>query len=161
MAKISEHVINDVIQRTDLVDLISEKVALSKKGKSYFGLCPFHSEKTPSFSVEPDKKIYTCFSCGEKGNAITFLQKTGNLSFVEAVEELAYRANMNLDFTAFKQENPYSRLYTINQDALNFYKLYLSNTKQGQTAKEYLHNRGLSNDILQEFELGLAPNELP
>ena len=159
MPRISEETIQEILEKTDIVDVIGETVTLSKQGKSYFGLCPFHSEKTASASAAPERKNYNCFSCGEKGNAITFLQKTGNLSFVEAVEELAYRANMNLDFTAFKQENPYSRLYTINQDALNFYKLYLSNTKQGQTAKEYLHNRGLSNDILQEFELGLAPNE--
>lgn len=159
MPRISEETIQEILAKTDIVDVIGETVTLSKQGKSYFGLCPFHSEKTPSFSVEPERKIYNCFSCGEKGNAITFLQKTGNLSFIEAVENLAYRANMNLDFTEYKQENPHTRLYQINQDALNFYKLYLSNTKQGQTAKEYLQNRGLSSDIISEFELGLAPNE--
>jgi len=159
MAKISEHVINDVIQRTDLVDLISEKVALSKKGKSYFGLCPFHSEKTPSFSVEPDKKIYTCFSCGEKGNAITFKQKTENLSFVDAVEILADRANIQIDFTEFKQENPNQKYFDINDDAKGFYKLLLSNTVSGQNAIEYLTQRGITKEIIDYFELGLAPNE--
>ena len=106
MPKINEEVIKEVLRKTDIVDVISEKVALSKKGKSYFGLCPFHNEKTPSFSVEPERKIYTCFSCGEKGNAITFKQRTENLSFVEAVEDLAIKANINLDFSTYKKESP-------------------------------------------------------
>lgn len=159
MPRISEETIQQILAKTDIVEVIGETVTLSKQGKSYFGLCPFHSEKTPSFSVEPERKIYNCFSCGEKGNAITFLQKTGNLSFVEAIEELAYRANMNLDFSEYKQENPNTRLYQINQDALHFYTLYLSNTKQGQKAKDYLLERGLTTDIIQDFELGLAPAE--
>ena len=111
MARINDDVITEIIQKTDLVDLISEKVALSKKGKSYFGLCPFHHEKTASFSVEPDKKIYTCFSCGEKGNAITFKQKTENLTFIDAVEQLAERANMNIDFSNHKKENPNQKYF--------------------------------------------------
>ncbi len=159
MARISDEVISEVLSKTDIVDLIGEKVALSKKGKSYFGLCPFHSEKTPSFSVEPERKIYNCFSCGEKGNAITFLQRTSNLSFVESIESLAERANMNLDFTSFKEVNPHERLFNINEDALNFYKLYLSSTIQGGIAKEYLTERGIEQDIINYFDLGLAPNE--
>ncbi len=159
MPKISEEKINEILSKTDIIDVIGEKVTLQKQGKSYFGLCPFHSEKTPSFSVEPERKIYNCFSCGEKGNAITFLQKTGNLSFVEAIEELAYRANVDIDLSDIKKENPLSRLYNINNDALNFYKLYLTNTKQGVVAKDYLTKRGLSNEIINQFELGLSPNE--
>lgn len=159
MARISDEVISEVLSKTDIVDLIGEKVALSKKGKSYFGLCPFHSEKTPSFSVEPERKIYNCFSCGEKGNAITFLQRTSNLSFIESIEALADRANMNLDFTSFKQENPNERLFKINVDAVNFYKLYLSSTIQGGIAKEYLSKRGIEQEIINTFDLGLAPND--
>jgi DNA primase len=159
MPKISEEVINDIIAKTDIVDIIGEQVALSKKGKSYFGLCPFHSEKTPSFSVEPERKIYNCFSCGEKGNPITFLQKTKNLSFVEAVEVLADKANVNIDITKYKKENPYQKLYNINQEAMQFYRLYLSNTKDGIKAQEYLKNRDISDEIIQKFDLGLAPSE--
>ena len=143
MPKISEEVINDIIAKTDIVDIIGEQVALSKKGKSYFGLCPFHSEKTPSFSVEPERKIYNCFSCGEKGNPITFLQKTKNLSFVEAVEVLADKANVSIDITKYKKENPYQKLYTINKEAMQFYRLYLSNTKDGIKAQEYLKKRDI------------------
>ncbi len=157
MARISEEVVNEILGKTDLVDLVSEKVALSKQGKSYFGLCPFHSEKTPSFSVEPEKKIYTCFSCGEKGNAITWKQKMGNLSFIEAVEQLADRANMMLDFTEYKKENPNKKYFDINNDAKGFYKLFLSNTVQGQEAKSYLHNRQITADIIDYFDIGLAP----
>jgi|LGVF01.2.fsa_nt_gb DNA primase len=159
MARINEETINEILSKTDILEVIGEKVTLSKQGKSYFGLCPFHSEKTPSFSVEPERKIYNCFSCGEKGNAITFLQKTSNLSFVEAIEDLAERANVNIDFTEFKKENPNARLYNINNDALNFYKLYLSNTKQGANAKSYLNKRGLTTEIINKFDLGLSPGD--
>ena len=159
MAKISEDKINEILSKTDIVDLIGEKVTLQKKGKGYFGLCPFHSEKTPSFSVEPERKIYNCFSCGEKGNAITFLQKTSNLSFVEAIEDLADRANVSIDLSNMKKENPNARFYSINEEALNFYKLYLSSTKQGVIAKEYLEKRGIPSEVIQQFEFGLAPSE--
>ncbi len=159
MPKISEEVIKEVLQKTDIVELISEKVSLSKKGKSYFGLCPFHNEKTPSFSVEPERKIYNCFSCGEKGNAITFKQKTENLSFIEALEDLAIKANIELDFTKYKTENPHKKYYEINDDAKNLYKLYLSSTKQGTIAKEYLNKRGISSEIINGFNIGLSPNE--
>ena len=159
MLKISEEVIKEVLQKTDIVDIISEKVSLSKKGKSYFGLCPFHNEKTPSFSVDPERKIYTCFSCGEKGNAITFKQKTENLSFVEAVEDLAIKANINLDFSNYKKENPNKKFFEINSDAKSFYKLYLSSTKQGVIAKKYLSDRGINDEVINAFNIGLSPNE--
>lgn len=159
MAKISDAVISEILSKTDIVDLISEKVSLSKKGKSYFGLCPFHNEKTPSFSVEPERKIFNCFSCGEKGNAIGFLQKTENLSFVEAIENLADRANVEIDFTKYKKENPNKKFLDINKDASNFYKLYLTSTKQGVLAKEYLEKRGISDEIIDKFNIGLSPTE--
>jgi len=159
MPKINEEVIKEVLRKTDIVDIISEKVALSKKGKSYFGLCPFHNEKTPSFSVEPERKIYTCFSCGEKGNAITFKQRTENMSFVEAVEDLAIRANINLDFSTYKKENPNKKYFEINKDAMNFYKLYLTSTKQGVIAKKYLSDRGIKDDVINAFNIGLSPND--
>lgn len=159
MPRIAHETIQAILDNTDIVELIGETVALSKQGKSYFGLCPFHSEKTPSFSVEPERKIFNCFSCGEKGNAITFLQKTGHLSFVEAVEELALRANMDIDFTSYKQESPNQRLFDINRDAMQFYRLYLENTKAGQEAKEYLHKRGITDEIIQQFDLGLSPSQ--
>ena len=159
MPKINEEVIKEVLRKTDIVDIISEKVALSKKGKSYFGLCPFHNEKTPSFSVEPERKIYTCFSCGEKGNAITFKQRTENISFVEAVEDLAIKANINLDFSTYKKENPNKKYFEINKDAMNFYKLYLTSTKQGVIAKKYLSDRGIKDDVINAFNIGLSPND--
>ena len=159
MAKISDAVISEILSKTDIVDLISEKVSLSKKGKSYFGLCPFHNEKTPSFSVEPERKIFNCFSCGEKGNAIGFLQKTENLSFVEAVENLADRANVSIDFSKYKKDNPNKKLLEINQAASDFYKLYLNSTKHGVVAKEYLKNRGISDEVIDKFDIGLSPND--
>jgi DNA primase len=159
MPRISDEKITEILTKTNLVDIVSEKVALSKQGKSYFGLCPFHHEKTPSFSVEPERQIYNCFSCGEKGNAITFKQKTENLTFVEALEDLAIRANIDLDFEQYKKENPNQGLFGINEDAKNFYKLYLNSTKAGSKAISYLKERGLTDDIIETFELGLSPNE--
>lgn len=159
MAKISDEIIKEILDKTDIVDLIGEKVTLTKQGKGYFGLCPFHHENTPSFSVEPERKIYKCFSCGKGGNAITFLQDTENMSFVESIEALADRANVEVNFKSFKKPNPYSKLYNINSDALNFYKVYLSNTKQGEIATDYLVQRGIVEDIIKTFEIGLAPSE--
>ncbi|QMS85906.1 DNA primase [Candidatus Xianfuyuplasma coldseepsis] len=159
MPKIQDATIKEILAKTDIVDLIGETVTLSKQGKSYFGLCPFHSEKTPSFSVEPDKQFYHCFSCGETGDAITFVQKINQLSFVEAVESLADRANMNLDFGDFKKDDPHKRYYEINLDALHFYKLYLSNTKQGLQAQQYLLDRGIDQEIIRQFDIGLAPGD--
>jgi DNA primase len=159
MANISDEVISEILSKTDIVDLISEKVSLSKKGKSYFGLCPFHNEKTPSFSVEPERKIFNCFSCGEKGNAIGFLQKTENLSFVEALENLADRANISIDFEQYKREIPNKKLLDINQAASDFYKFYLNSTKNGVLAKEYLKNRGITDEVIDKFGLGLSPSD--
>ncbi len=159
MARLSDEFISEVLNKTDIIDVIGEKVALSKKGKSYFGLCPFHNEKTASFSVEPERKIYNCFSCGEKGNVVTFLQKTNNISFVEAIEDLAIRANITKDFSGFKKANPHQKLFEINEAANTLYKLFLSSTKSGIEAKTYLISRGISNDIIKHFELGLASNE--
>ena len=159
MPRIQEEVINEILDKTDLVDLVSEKVTLSKQGKSYFGLCPFHSEKTPSFSVEPERKIYNCFSCGEKGNAITFLQKLDNMSFIEAIETLADRAHVTIDVSPYKKENPNKKYFDINLEAKNFYKFYLASTKQGLEAKEYLKQRGIDDSIIEKFELGLSATE--
>jgi len=159
MPRIQEEVIEEILAKTDIVDVIGEKVSLSKKGKSYFGLCPFHQEKTPSFSVEPTRKIYNCFSCGEKGNVVTFLQKTENLSYVEALESLAKRAHVDIDFGAYKKENPHKHLFNINQDAMLFYEFYLKNTKSGSEARDYLHSRGITDDIIDTFHIGLAPDD--
>jgi DNA primase len=159
MASISQEKIREILDKTDLVELINRTVSLEKKGKNYFGLCPFHSEKTPSFSVEPERKFYHCFSCGEKGDAITFLEKTKNLTFIEAVEQLASDAGVSLGESFAKKEDPNKRLYQIMQDAMQFYKLYLHNTKAGQKAKEYLNSRRLNEDLIAHFDIGLAPDE--
>ncbi len=157
MGSISQEKIREILDKTDIVELINRTVSLEKKGKNYFGLCPFHSEKTPSFSVEPERKFYHCFSCGEKGDAITFIQKTKNLSFIEAIEQLASDANVDLGDSYIKKENPHKRLYQIMHDAMQFYKMYLHNTKAGQEAKKYLKSRHLDDDLVKHFDIGLAP----
>ena len=96
MARYSEEIIEEVRQANDIVDVISEYVQLKRKGRNYFGLCPFHNEKSPSFSVSPDKQIFHCFGCNVGGNVFTFLMQIEGISFIEAVQELADRANIQL-----------------------------------------------------------------
>ncbi|MCF7925485.1 MAG: DNA primase [Candidatus Izimaplasma sp.] len=159
MARIDQAKIQEILNKTDILDVVGEQVSLSKKGKSYFGLCPFHDEKTPSFSVEPNKKIFNCFSCGEKGNAITFLQKTKNMHYLDALRYLADQANVTLDINNEQHVNPHQGYYDINQEAMQFYQFYLSSTKTGNLAKNYLKDRGITDDIITTFHLGLAPDD--
>ena len=123
-----EYIIREVADKNDIRDLISQYVHLKKAGNSYVGLCPFHNEKTPSFSVSPQKGIFHCFGCGEGGNVIHFMMKIENMSFVEAVEKLAERAGVTLPKINDKDSERYvlmakerEIIYQINQDALNYF----------------------------------------
>ncbi|MFQ5638209.1 MAG: DNA primase [bacterium] len=155
---IPEHKIDEVRQATDIVELVSGYVTLKKKGQNFFGLCPFHTEKTPSFSVNPDKEIFHCFGCSAGGNAYTFLMQYEGMSFPEAVKFLAQRAGIQLDFeetdeTARKETET---LYYINEFAARFFQEELLSTR-GKKAMDYLQNRGYKPDDIQKFGLGYAP----
>ena len=155
---ISEEKINEIIDRTDMVGLVSEYVTLQKRGKNYFGLCPFHDDQTPSFSVSPSKKIAKCMSCGEGGNPINFLKKIKNISFDEACHYLAERVGVHLERTkAVKQVDENLKYYEINQVAQKFYEHFLYNSQTGKEALEYLYKRGLDMETLKMFGIGLAP----
>ena len=155
---ISEEKINEIIDKTDMVGLVSEFVTLQKRGKNYFGLCPFHADQTPSFSVSPSKKIAKCMSCGEGGNPINFLRKIKNVSFEEACFLLADRVGVQLERTkTVKHVDENSKYYEINQVAQKFYEHFLHNSQSGKEALEYLNKRGLDLETIKMFGIGLAP----
>lgn len=155
---ISEEKINEIIDKTDMVGLVSEFVTLQKRGKNYFGLCPFHADQTPSFSVSPSKKIAKCMSCGEGGNPINFLRKIKNVSFEEACFLLADRVGVQLERTkTVKHVDENSKYYEINQVAQKFYEHFLHNSQSGKEALEYLNKRGLDLEMIKMFGIGLAP----
>ena len=155
---ISEEKINEIIDKTDMGGLVSEFVTLQKRGKNYFGLCPFHADQTPSFSVSPSKKIAKCMSCGEGGNPINFLRKIKNVSFEEACFLLADRVGVQLERTkTVKHVDENSKYYEINQVAQKFYEHFLHNSQSGKEALEYLNKRGLDLETIKMFGIGLAP----
>ena len=155
---VSEEKIKEIIDRTDMVGLVSEFVTLQKRGKNYFGLCPFHADQTPSFSVSPSKKIAKCMSCGEGGNPINFLKKIKNVSFEEACYLLADRVGVQLERTkTVKQVDENLKYYEINQVAQKFYEHFLHNSQTGKEALEYLYKRGLDLETIKMFGIGLAP----
>ena len=129
---ISEEKITEIIDRCDMVGLVSEYVTLQKRGKNYFGLCPFHDDSSPSFSVSPSKKIAKCMSCGEGGNPINFLRKIKNISFEEAAILLAERVGVKVERTkVIKEVDEYGKYYEINQVAQKFYEHFLFNSQTG------------------------------
>ena len=154
--QISEEVIQKVKDQNDIVDVISERVKLKRSGRNFSGLCPFHNEKSPSFSVSQDKQIYKCFGCGEAGNVISFVMKSKNLPFVEAVKELAARANIpieNTDGVKDKLSQKKELLYNVNREAGRY---FFSNLMRNETAKDYFINRGIKEETIKKFGLGYA-----
>lgn len=155
---IPEHFIQELLNRVDIVDVIDSYVPLKKAGANHIACCPFHGEKTPSFTVSPTKQFYHCFGCGVHGTAIGFLMEYQGLSFVEAVEELAKRVGVKVpqverDMTVPKKVVEPSH-YEIMQQAANFYRAEL---KKSDTAIQYLKGRGLSGEIAGRFQMGYAP----
>ncbi|MDI6717277.1 MAG: DNA primase [Actinomycetota bacterium] len=157
--RIKEEDINIVRERNDIVEVISEVVALKKKGKLFWGLCPFHQEKTPSFKVDPSSQLYHCFGCGEGGNVFTFIMKMDRLEFPEAVEVLANRIGYKLNYEAVKEpkSSKTNRILEANRMAAQFYQYILMKTPEGARGRIYLKKRGFSDDVVKRFGLGLAP----
>lgn len=156
MYVINDNVLDEIRDRADIVDLIGEYVDLKRSGSNYMGLCPFHSEKTPSFSVSPSKSIFKCFGCGVGGDVITFIMKRENLNFPEAVEFLAEKYNVRL--SEYKDENKEARdkrnrLYDINREAAMH---FLNNLSSSQKAQKYLRDRGLSDKTIRAYGLGYS-----
>ena len=147
MARYSEEIIDEVRQSNDIVDVISQYMYLKRSGRNYFGLCPFHNEKSPSFSVSPDKQIFHCFGCGVGGNVITFIMKIEGCGFVEAVQILAEKANIQLPTLEnnidSKREELKAKVYKVNEFAANYYheNLYKPESKIAQECKKKNANK--------------------
>ena len=158
MPKISQTTIDQIRDRADIVDIISQEVNLKRKGINYFGVCPFHDEKTPSFSVSPSKQIYHCFGCGNGGNVFTFLMEYEKVTFFEAVKGLAEKYNIIIEeIKNTVPSNEFSLLYDFHERASIIYENNLF-SKSGSNALTYLTNRKLKENIIKEFRIGFALN---
>ncbi|MGB2630738.1 MAG: DNA primase [Candidatus Omnitrophota bacterium] len=161
MGKIPQEIIDQILDKVDIVEVVSDHIQLKRAGRSFKANCPFHNEKTPSFIVSPDKQIYHCFGCGEGGNVIGFVMKYENMDFPETVKLLAARAGVELPkYRDESGEGPSlsSRLYETNKIAATFYQNCLRSEK-GKRALDYLTKRGFETTILADFRIGYAPNE--
>ena len=155
-----DELIEEVRMKNDIVDVISGYVRIQKKGSSYFGLCPFHNEKSPSFSVSPSKQMFYCFGCGAGGNVFTFVMQYENYSFQEAVKLLADRAGVNLPEMEYgeevkKRESQRARLLEVNKEAAKYF-YYQLRSERGQAGYQYLRRRELSDETIKKFGLGFA-----
>ncbi|TDG11635.1 DNA primase [Seongchinamella unica] len=162
--RIPQTFIDDLLDRVDIVDVIDRRVKLKKTGKNYSARCPFHEEKTPSFSVSPDKQFYYCFGCGAGGNALGFVMDYENMEFPQAVETLASSVGMEVQREPSRggpareqREDSNKSLYALMEQVANYYKLQLRQHPERDKAVDYLKQRGLSGQIAKEFHLGFAP----
>lgn len=147
--------LNEIKNSVNIVDVISSYIPLTAKGKNYFGVCPFHDDHSPSMSVSAEKQIYTCFSCGATGNVYKFIQDYENINFLEAVKKVADIAGISVNIKSHNDYNKYQDLYDIYDLAQKFYQNNINSSK-GKKAKEYLHNRSISDEIIKEFGIGLS-----
>ena len=162
MARIKDESVEAVKAAANIVELVEARVRLRKVGGRYSGLCPFHQEKTPSFSVSPDRGTYHCFGCGVGGDSISFVRETESLDFVGAIEWLAERFRVPLEYEdaspeADAKRHRRQRLYALLDQAASFYERVLWETPAGEPVREYLTSRGLGEDVCHEFRLGLSP----
>ncbi len=162
MARIKDASVREAVEAADMVEVVSARTQLRRAGARYTGLCPFHDEKTPSFSVNPADKLFYCFGCGKGGDLITFVRETEQLDFAQAVEWLAERYRVTLEYEESSPERDAERsrrerLLALLEQAAGFYERYLWDSESGEPAREYLRGRGLGEEICREYRLGLAP----
>lgn len=153
---VSEDEIKEIRKSVDIVDVISDYIPLTPKGKNFFGVCPFHADHSPSMSVSREKQIFTCFSCGASGNVFKFVMDYENISFYEALKKIAQKAGITINLKEIKKQNDkYDILYEIYEISKKIYQNNL-NSKEGIEAKEYLKKRNITPEIIKEFEIGLS-----
>ncbi len=162
MARIKDTSVRDVFSASDIVEVVSGRTQLRKTGARWTGRCPFHEERTPSFSVNAADKLYYCFGCGKGGDVITFVRETENLEFADAVEWLAERFRVRLEYDesspkADEDRRHRDRLFAVLDQATSFYERHLWDTAAGEPVRAYLESRGLRPEICREFRLGLSP----
>lgn len=156
--RVSDELIEKIKESNDIVDVISETVKLKRTGRNYSGLCPFHNEKTPSFSVSRDKQIFKCFGCGAGGNVITYVMKKENLSFMEALKKLADRANIEIPVGSETEERNHQIRDRLEMMQVSAARHFFDNLKNNPEIKKYLINRGLTEQTITRFGLGYAKN---
>lgn len=154
----NQELLNELQNKLDIVDVISSYIPLTKKGRNYFGICPFHDDHNPSLSVSPEKQIYKCFVCGEGGNVFDFVKNYEHISFMEAVISLSKTVGMDMGISINTKSNPNSKYYEIMEIATKFYQNNLL-SKEGLNAREYLKKRKLTKEIISEFQIGLSLNK--
>ena len=161
--RIPEETLNQIRQSIDIVDVVSEYVQLKKQGRNFFGLCPFHNENSPSFSVSPDKQIYYCFGCGAGGNVYSFLMDIEGISFQEAVLKLAEQANIQIHIANIHQKEQVppenERMIQAHELLRQFYHHILVNTNKGQEALDYLQSRNFTMEMIEHFQIGYCLDE--
>jgi DNA primase len=162
--RIPQAFLDDLLDRLDIVEVIDRRVKLKKSGKNYSARCPFHEEKTPSFSVNPEKQFYYCFGCGAGGNAIGFVMDYENVDFPQAVESLAGSIGLEVPREPSRggpgqaeREQGNKRLYALMEQVTDYYKRQLRTHPEAGRAVDYLKDRGLTGQIAKRFDLGFAP----
>jgi len=155
--KIPQQFIDDLMTRVDIVEVIDTHVPLRKMGRDYAACCPFHDEKSPSFTVSPTKQFYHCFGCGAHGTAISFLMEFERMGFIDAVKELASRVGMQVPMQDAAQDTHSGDLYSVMEKCADVYRRELNHPENGKTARLYLQRRGLSDTVQQAYGLGFAP----
>lgn len=162
LSMVDKRVIEEIKNNTNIVEIIGEVISLQKSGRNYLGLCPFHGEKTPSFNVVEDKQFYHCFGCGRSGDVFKFIEEYQQVTFADAVRILGERLGMHLEtpvHNTVQHASPHQNLYEMHEKAARFYHAILMTTKMGEEARNYLYKRGLTDDVLKHFMIGLAPAE--
>ena len=161
---VDKQLISEIKNSVNIVDVIGEVVQLTKAGRNFLGLCPFHGEKTPSFNVVEDKQFYHCFGCGRSGDVFKFIEDYRGVSFMEAVQIVGDQVGIRVQTLPPSQSRPQQAdgkqpFYEIHQEAAKFYHAILMTTKMGEEARQYLYDRGLDDEVLRHFQIGLAPAE--
>ena len=160
---VDKQLISEIKNSVNIVDVIGEVVQLTKAGRNFLGLCPFHGEKTPSFNVVEDKQFYHCFGCGKSGDVFKFIEDYRGVSFMEAVQIVGDQVGIHVQTHApqsrGQQADGKQPFYEIHQEAAKFYHAILMTTKMGEDARQYLYDRGLDDEVLRHFQIGLAPAE--
>lgn len=160
---VSKEKITEIKQAVNIVEVIGDVISLTKTGRNFLGLCPFHGEKTPSFNVVEDKQFFHCFGCGKSGDVFKFIEEYQGVSFIESVQLLAEKAGIELEqhsmIKKVARSHPHQVLFDIHTEAGKFYHALLMTTKMGEEARNYLYNRGLTDEDIKHFQLGLAPGE--
>ena len=157
MPRVPEETIERIRNTADIYDVVAQYVDLKRRGTNFFGLCPYHSEKTPSFCVSPDKQIYRCFSCNRGGNVFSFVMEHEKISFIEAVQQLGQKYGIQVDYQSGPSNKIFSSLYKVHDLAVKLYHNTLYSEK-GKAALDYLYNRGLNDNTIKKYQIGFAPD---